>query len=193
MATPTEQGDYFHTTTVSPWPWMWWLRDFVGECFWWEMLMLFIYEYDGSLWVQYHGSIIKRFHVPVHVLYFRMTTQYMSPASYQTSGPYHGQGHASYQSGYSPPSQSSVMNGKNFAFRKRFERVDWRKLASLDIDTIARTLNFTALQENIMNITFCNIEGELVSFQTYSSQHIHNHYSTWHTYNTSFQLNINSR
>ncbi|KAL5004931.1 hypothetical protein ScPMuIL_018387 [Solemya velum] len=90
----------------------------------------------------------------------RMTTQYMSPPSYQKVGSYYSHGPVSHQNG-NFPSHSSGMNGKNFAFRKRFERVDWRKLASLDIDTIARTLDFTALQENIMNITFCNIEGEL--------------------------------
>ncbi|XP_071085075.1 cilium assembly protein DZIP1L-like isoform X1 [Haliotis cracherodii] len=52
-------------------------------------------------------------------------------------------------------------NGSSFAFRKRFERVDWRKIASVDVDHISRTLDFNALQENIMNITFCNIETEL--------------------------------
>lgn len=56
-----------------------------------------------------------------------------------------------------------VPNGRNFAFRKRFERVDWRKVASIDIEHISRTLDFNALQENILNITFCNIEAELVS------------------------------
>lgn len=53
-------------------------------------------------------------------------------------------------------------NGSSFSFRKRFERVDWRKIASVDVDHISRTLDFNALQENIMNITFCNIETELV-------------------------------
>ena len=53
-------------------------------------------------------------------------------------------------------------NGKSFAFRKRYERVDWRKISSVDLDHIARTLDFNSLQENILNITFCNIEAELV-------------------------------
>ncbi|XP_012939036.1 zinc finger protein DZIP1L [Aplysia californica] len=53
--------------------------------------------------------------------------------------------------------------GKNggFSFRKRVERVDWRKIASVDVDNISRTLDFTTLQENIMNLTFCNLEAEL--------------------------------
>lgn len=52
-------------------------------------------------------------------------------------------------------------NGKSFAFRKRYEKIDWRRIASIDTDTISRTLDFNALQDNIMNITFCNIEAEL--------------------------------
>lgn len=36
-------------------------------------------------------------------------------------------------------------------------------MASVDVEQISRTLDFNALQENIMNITFCNIESELVS------------------------------
>lgn len=50
-----------------------------------------------------------------------------------------------------------------FAFRKRFERVDWRKIAAVDVEQISRTLDFAVLQENIMNVTFCSIESELVS------------------------------
>lgn len=61
-----------------------------------------------------------------------------------------------YQNGY-----GSKGNGKSFAFRKRYERVDWRKISSVDLDHISRTLDFNALQENILNITFCNIEAEL--------------------------------
>jgi hypothetical protein len=43
--------------------------------------------------------------------------------------------------------------------------VDWRKISSVDLDHISRTLDFNALQENILNITFCNIEAELVRYQ----------------------------
>ncbi|GFO28330.1 Zinc finger protein dzip1 [Plakobranchus ocellatus] len=77
-----------------------------------------------------------------------MTTHYMPPSSFM-SGPPAG-GYMGYP-------------GKNggFSFRKRVERVDWRRIASVDVDTIARTLDFTTLQDNIMNITFCNLESEL--------------------------------
>ena len=35
--------------------------------------------------------------------------------------------------------------------------------ASTDVESISRNLDFNALQDNIMNITFCNIESEVVS------------------------------
>jgi len=34
-------------------------------------------------------------------------------------------------------------------------------LASVDVDAVARNMDFITLQDNIMNITFCNIESEL--------------------------------
>ncbi|KAK3744300.1 hypothetical protein RRG08_030385 [Elysia crispata] len=77
-----------------------------------------------------------------------MTTQYMPPSSFMAGPPAGG------YMGYP---------GKNggFSFRKRVERVDWRRIASVDVDTIARTLDFTTLQDNIMNLTFCNLESEM--------------------------------
>ncbi|CAL1533172.1 unnamed protein product [Lymnaea stagnalis] len=78
-----------------------------------------------------------------------MATQFMSPYAYMGAPPSVG------YNGYP--------NGRNggFSFRKRVERVDWRKIASVDIDHISRTLDFTTLQDNVMNITFCNLEAEL--------------------------------
>ena len=34
-------------------------------------------------------------------------------------------------------------------------------IASVDVDRIAKEVDFQALQQNIMNITFCNIETEV--------------------------------
>ncbi|XP_055869145.1 cilium assembly protein DZIP1L-like isoform X3 [Biomphalaria glabrata] len=78
-----------------------------------------------------------------------MTTQFMSPTTYTAGTPFTG------YNGY--------LNNRNggFSFRKRVERVDWRKIASVDIDNISRTLDFNTLQDNIMNITFCNLEAEM--------------------------------
>ena len=84
--------------------------------------------------------------------HYTMATQFMfSP---QLGQPMHGH--------MQQPQSGNAFHNGGFAFRKRFERVDWRKMASVDIEHISRTLDFNALQENIMNITFCNIETELV-------------------------------
>ena len=93
-----------------------------------------------------------------------MATQYMFSPQLN----YAGQPalHAPMQHPHVPLQHPQGGNGfKNgsFAFRKRFERMDWRKMASVDVEQISRTLDFNALQENIINITFCNIESELVS------------------------------
>ncbi|XP_033759384.1 zinc finger protein Dzip1-like [Pecten maximus] len=87
-----------------------------------------------------------------------MATEFMYSHMHNPSmgSPYSNSSYGSHMNGYGPK-----QNGKSFAFRKRFERVDWRKIASVDINQIAQTLDFNALQENIMNITFCNIEAEL--------------------------------
>lgn len=50
--------------------------------------------------------------------------------------------------------------GSTFAFRKRWGQIDWKSLASIDVDRIAREVDFQALQKNIVNVTFCNIESE---------------------------------
>nr|XP_006823292.1 PREDICTED: zinc finger protein Dzip1-like [Saccoglossus kowalevskii] len=63
------------------------------------------------------------------------------------------------QNGYIP--NGTPINGPGFSFRKRYERVDWRKMAAVDVDRVSRDLDFTVLQDNIMNLTFCNIEQEL--------------------------------
>ncbi|XP_070539387.1 cilium assembly protein DZIP1L-like isoform X3 [Ptychodera flava] len=65
------------------------------------------------------------------------------------------------QNGYPSIPNGSPRNGPGFSFRKRFERVDWRKMASVDVERVSRDLDFTVLQDNIMNLTFCNIEQEL--------------------------------
>lgn len=36
-------------------------------------------------------------------------------------------------------------------------------LASVDVDRIAKEMDFQALQQNIVNVTFCNIQAEVSS------------------------------
>ena len=86
-----------------------------------------------------------------------MAADYMHPPM---ATPYQGQPQF-YDSAYAASGPGA--NGKSFAFRKRYEKIDWRRIASIDTDAISRTLDFNALQDNIMNITFCNLEAELVS------------------------------
>jgi zinc finger protein DZIP1 len=88
-----------------------------------------------------------------------MATQFMPPYDASAAGgPQLG-----YNMGHQSAYSSKTVNGRSFAFRKRYERIDWRRVASIDVDQVARTLDFNALQDNIMNLTFCNIEAELVS------------------------------
>ncbi|XP_031548746.1 uncharacterized protein LOC116286378 [Actinia tenebrosa] len=49
----------------------------------------------------------------------------------------------------------------NFTFGKRTEQVDWRKLAAVDLDRLTREMDVKTLQDNILNVTYCNIEAEL--------------------------------
>lgn len=51
--------------------------------------------------------------------------------------------------------------GRAFAFRKRWSPVDWRTLASTDVDRIARDMDVKMLQENIANVTYCNVLSEV--------------------------------
>ena len=63
-----------------------------------------------------------------------------------------------------PSVQPSVAAGfPPYVFRKRNERVDWRKIAAVDPDRIAREVDFRTLQDNINNVTFCDVESELGS------------------------------
>lgn len=72
----------------------------------------------------------------------------------------------------------------DLTFRKKSTRIDWRKIgntqsfiyfldhliimicihtASIDLDRVARELDVCTLQDNIDQITFCNIENEIES------------------------------
>nr|XP_023648890.1 zinc finger protein DZIP1 isoform X1 [Paramormyrops kingsleyae]XP_023648891.1 zinc finger protein DZIP1 isoform X1 [Paramormyrops kingsleyae] len=47
-----------------------------------------------------------------------------------------------------------------FKFRLRRESVDWRRISAIDVERVASELDFHTLQEQISNITFCNVEHE---------------------------------
>ncbi|CAF0756953.1 unnamed protein product [Adineta steineri] len=48
-------------------------------------------------------------------------------------------------------------------FLKRNEKIDWRRMAAVDVDRIARDMDFQALQDNLEQITLCNIDTEIDS------------------------------
>ncbi|XP_041436961.1 DAZ interacting zinc finger protein 1 L homeolog isoform X10 [Xenopus laevis] len=50
--------------------------------------------------------------------------------------------------------------GAMFKFRTRHESMDWRRIGAIDVDRVANELDFITLQENVMSITFCNLEDE---------------------------------
>ncbi|XP_077339160.1 cilium assembly protein DZIP1 isoform X3 [Lithobates pipiens] len=54
----------------------------------------------------------------------------------------------------------SSSHGTLFKFRSRHESLDWRRIGSIDVDKVANELDFQTLQDNIMGITFCNVENE---------------------------------
>jgi hypothetical protein len=51
-------------------------------------------------------------------------------------------------------------NNNHFEFKSRNGRLDWRRIASIDLDLVKRDSNIQVLQDNIDNLTFCNIDSE---------------------------------
>nr|XP_039251178.1 zinc finger protein DZIP1L-like [Styela clava] len=45
-----------------------------------------------------------------------------------------------------------------FQFRKRHGEINWRKVAMIDVDKVARELDIDTLQEHIQTVAFCNID-----------------------------------
>lgn len=65
---------------------------------------------------------------------------------------------------------NTVMPGRlqrsddNFSmiFRRKYERLDWRKLAALDLEKVYKTQDVKSLQENLTQLAFFDLEEELV-------------------------------
>ena len=57
--------------------------------------------------------------------------------------------------------QQRNVSGRMFTFRKRWSPVDWRTLASIDVDRIARDMDVKMLQDSIVNVTYCNVLSEV--------------------------------
>ncbi|VDK36375.1 unnamed protein product [Taenia asiatica] len=57
------------------------------------------------------------------------------------------------------PLRPSKMPG--FFFRKRVERIDWKRLASVDVCRVASQIDIDALQDNLVSVAFCDINSEI--------------------------------
>ncbi|XP_019850737.1 PREDICTED: zinc finger protein DZIP1L-like [Amphimedon queenslandica] len=58
-----------------------------------------------------------------------------------------------------PVEEEPAVRG-TFTFRRRWANVDWRALSGVDVDKIAQTVDVQTLQNNILHVTFCNVENE---------------------------------
>ncbi|CAM4624284.1 unnamed protein product [Leuciscus chuanchicus] len=47
-----------------------------------------------------------------------------------------------------------------FRFRSRTEPIDWRRLSALDVNRVVQELDVSVLQDFIMTVTFCAVDGE---------------------------------
>ena len=63
--------------------------------------------------------------------------------------------------GHLGPQMQPKGHKNGFVFRRRTQIIDWRLLASVDIERIQNELDFVCLQQNLLHITFCNIDTEI--------------------------------
>ncbi|XP_033124983.1 zinc finger protein DZIP1L-like isoform X3 [Anneissia japonica] len=69
--------------------------------------------------------------------------------------------------GFTPRQQPQSSNHgpgnlqQGFRFSRRTERVDWRKIAAVDIERITADGDWNVLQHNIQHVTYCNVDQEL--------------------------------
>ncbi|XP_022098690.1 zinc finger protein DZIP1L-like isoform X2 [Acanthaster planci] len=71
-----------------------------------------------------------------------------------------------YTNGHVPNSTPRAVpvtmnGGPGFTFQKRHERIDWRRMASVDVNRVMQELDFATLQDVIMTVTFCDITAEV--------------------------------
>ncbi|XP_028345243.1 cilium assembly protein DZIP1L isoform X1 [Physeter macrocephalus] len=70
------------------------------------------------------------------------------------------QSHATTVQGLSDPLFAAYAL-PTFKFQPRRERMDWRRISALDVDRVARELDVATLQENIVSVTFSNLDREV--------------------------------
>lgn len=60
-----------------------------------------------------------------------------------------------------PPAMQQQASLHGFQFHSRSQRIDWRKIAAVDVDQVARDVDVDTLQKNVVHLTFCDIDHEL--------------------------------
>ncbi|XP_065314196.1 cilium assembly protein DZIP1-like isoform X2 [Gordionus sp. m RMFG-2023] len=58
------------------------------------------------------------------------------------------------------PNLKDEIIGEQYFFKPRKIKIDWKKIASIDFDTFSPDKDFDKVQQNIFNITYCDIENE---------------------------------
>lgn len=46
-------------------------------------------------------------------------------------------------------------------FRRQFERLDWKRLAAIDVDRIYHERDYDQLADNLLQLAFCDLDSEL--------------------------------
>ncbi|KAJ3246644.1 Zinc finger protein dzip1 [Chytriomyces hyalinus] len=98
-------------------------------------------------------------HEPQPQYYKSVHTPHPQPEYYH---PAHG-----FNTNYAPSANTKdVYSGltTGFYFKRRTERLDWRLLASLQVDRVQREVDILALQEIMENVTFCDLDSEDIRY-----------------------------
>eukprot|EP00795_Rhopilema_esculentum_P016335 gene16335-7725_t len=80
---------------------------------------------------------------------------------YSPRGNTHGMFGDMTQGGQYESYNQQLYQGGGFSFHKRHEKIDWRRLAMVDIEKVKREVDVKTLQDNVANIAFCDVENEL--------------------------------
>ncbi|KAJ3235897.1 Zinc finger protein dzip1 [Chytriomyces hyalinus] len=86
---------------------------------------------------------------------------------YYTPQPEYYQPAHGFNTNYAPSvNVKDVYSGltTGFYFKRRTERLDWRLLASLQVDRVQREVDILALQEIMENVTFCDLDSEDIRY-----------------------------
>ncbi|CAH8670145.1 unnamed protein product [Schistosoma curassoni] len=59
------------------------------------------------------------------------------------------------------PSPQYTQHVPPILFRKRTEKIDWKRLASIDVNRITKDVDIESLQEILSSVTFCDITNEI--------------------------------